>query len=72
MWMTIADAAEYLKVSKETMYRLVQHGFIPGSKLGNQWRFNREHIDEWLKEQGEQRWKATEPHSRMHVKRSAK
>lgn len=48
MWMTMEEIAEYLKVSKETIYKMAQKGQIPGSKVGNQWRFNRQVVDEWL------------------------
>jgi excisionase family DNA binding protein len=54
MWMTIDETAQYLKVSKETIYRLAQKGDIPASKLGNQWRFNRNTIDEWLSKKATQ------------------
>jgi excisionase family DNA binding protein len=50
MWMTIEEAAEHLKVSKETIYKMVQKGKIPASKIGNQWRFHKETIDQWLLE----------------------
>jgi excisionase family DNA binding protein len=53
MWMTLEETAVYLKVSKETLYRLVQQGKLPGSKLGCQWRFHRERLDEWLYSQGQ-------------------
>lgn len=49
MWMTMDEIAEYLKVSKETIYKMAQKGQLPGSKLGNQWRFNRQVVDEFLK-----------------------
>lgn len=48
MWLTIDEVAQYLKVSKETIYKLVQQSQIPASKLGNQWRFYRETVDAWL------------------------
>jgi len=48
MWMTIDEVAEYLKVSKETIYKMVQQRQLPGSKLGNQWRFKQETLDAWL------------------------
>lgn len=51
MWLTIEEIANYLKVSKETIYKMVQHDQIPASKLGSQWRFNRETVDDWLKAQ---------------------
>lgn len=49
MWMTMDEIADYLKVSKETIYKMAQKGQLPGSKLGNQWRFNRQVVDEFLK-----------------------
>ena len=47
--MTIEEVASYFKTSKYTIYRLIQRKEIPASKIGNQWRFKREDIDEWLK-----------------------
>ena len=48
--MTIAELAEYLKVSKSTLYKLVQEGKVPGQKVGRHWRFRKETIDHWLDE----------------------
>ena len=48
MWLTIDEIARHLKISKETIYKMVQQGQIPASKLGNQWRFNRKTVDTWL------------------------
>ncbi len=46
--LTIEELAAYLKVSKSTLYKLVQEGSVPGQKVGKHWRFRRETIDEWL------------------------
>ncbi len=48
--MTISDLAEYLQLSKSSLYKLVQCGKVPGQKVGKHWRFHREAIDEWLKQ----------------------
>lgn len=48
MWLTISETADYLKVSKETIYKLAQQNEIPSSKVGSQWRFNRKMLDQWL------------------------
>lgn len=48
MIMTIEELAEYLKISKETLYKMVQKNEIPASKIGNQWRFQKSKIDSWL------------------------
>lgn len=46
--LTIEELAAYLKVSKSTLYKLVQSGAVPGHKVGRHWRFRRETIDRWL------------------------
>ena len=46
--LTTAQLAEYLKVDKFTVYRLVTQKNIPAFKVGNQWRFNKDMIDAWL------------------------
>jgi excisionase family DNA binding protein len=46
--LTTEQVAQYLKVDKFTVYRLVTQKKIPAFKVGNQWRFNRKMIDAWL------------------------
>jgi excisionase family DNA binding protein len=47
--LTIDDLAEYLKISKSTLYKLAQEGALPGQKVGRHWRFHREAVDQWLR-----------------------
>ena len=47
--LTIEDLAEYLKISKSTLYKLAQRGELPGIKVGRHWRFHKNAVDEWLK-----------------------
>ena len=46
--LSVAQVAEYLNVDKFTIYRLVTDGQIPAFKVGNQWRFKRKMIENWL------------------------
>ena len=46
--LTLPEVADYLRVHPSTIYRLVKKGQIPALKIGSDWRFNRESIDEWL------------------------
>ncbi len=46
--LTTEQIARYLKVDKFTIYRLVSQKKIPAFKVGNQWRFKKKMIDEWL------------------------
>ncbi|MBW7905261.1 MAG: helix-turn-helix domain-containing protein [Phycisphaerae bacterium] len=46
--LTIQELAEYLKISRSTLYKLAQEGKVPGQKVGKHWRFRRAAIDLWL------------------------
>ena len=46
--MSIGELAEYLKISRSTLYKLVQEGRLPGQKIGKRWRFHKDAINEWL------------------------
>jgi excisionase family DNA binding protein len=48
--MGVKELARYLGVAEITVYRLVEKGELPGRKVGAQWRFSKEKIDEWLKQ----------------------
>lgn len=49
--MTLEELSVYLKLPKSTVYKLVQERRIPGQKLGKQWRFGKQAIDQWLNTQ---------------------
>ena len=48
-WLTLKEAAEYLKMGKSTVYKLVRESRIPAHKAGREWRFDAAELDEWLK-----------------------
>lgn len=48
-WLTIDELAAYIKMSRTKLYGMAQRGEVPASKIGNQWRFDREEIDQWMK-----------------------
>jgi excisionase family DNA binding protein len=48
--MTLEELASYLRVTKKTIYRLLERGHIPARKVGRQWRFDKASIDTWLRE----------------------
>ena len=47
--LTASEVANYLRVSLSTIYRLLKSGDLPAFRIGSDWRFNRVHIEEWLK-----------------------
>jgi PTS system nitrogen regulatory IIA component len=60
-WMTAKDVAEYLKLSSDLIYKLVQQGKIPVSKVGSRWRFKKEKIDQWMEDQEPSTPQGTQP-----------
>ena len=54
-YMTLREVAELLKLSEKTVYRLAQRKEIPAFKVGGSWRFMRSDIDNWARQQLEDR-----------------
>ena len=46
--LTLEQVAEYLNVDKFTVYRLLADKELPAFKVGNQWRFKRKLLENWL------------------------
>ena len=49
--MTTKEAAEYLGVSVDTIYRMARKGEIPHFKIRSLYRFQKEFLDEWKRQQ---------------------
>jgi len=46
--MTLQEVANYLRVDKRTVYRMVNSKEIPAFKVRNQWRFKSKDVDKWI------------------------
>jgi excisionase family DNA binding protein len=46
--LTVAEAADYLKIGINLTYRLVKSGEIPSRRLGRRWIIPGRLLDEWL------------------------
>lgn len=46
--MTPKEAAKYLGLHLITIYRLIKKGQLPGFKVGGQWRFKKDLLDDWI------------------------
>jgi len=47
--MTLEEVAEYLRVTKKTIYRLLERRAIPSTRVGHQWRFDKAAVEAWLR-----------------------
>jgi excisionase family DNA binding protein len=48
--MTLEEVADYLRVTRKTIYRLLDKRAIPSTRVGHQWRFARGSVDDWLRQ----------------------
>ena len=48
--LTIEEAASFLQIGKRSLYNLVKEGKVPGKKVLNKWRFERESLKAWVRE----------------------
>lgn len=45
----INEAAKFLKISKDTLYRLARRRQVPCKRLGGQYRFHSDVLDEFVR-----------------------
>lgn len=46
--MTPEEVADYLRLNRETVYRNLRRGQLPGIKIGSQWRVSRSSLNKAL------------------------
>ena len=51
--MNVEQAARYLGVSPDTLYKYLSEGKVPAFKLGNRWRFKKDLLDRWMEKKSE-------------------
>jgi excisionase family DNA binding protein len=47
--LTLEEVADFLQIHPSTVYRLLKNRRIPAFKVGSDWRFNQESIEQWVK-----------------------
>ncbi len=48
-FLTVAEVAAMMRVSKMTVYRLVHHGELPAVRVGRSFRVTEDDVDEYLR-----------------------
>jgi excisionase family DNA binding protein len=49
--MTLQEIADYLRVTRSTLHRMLKRNQIPAFRIGRHWRFNLEVINKWCASQ---------------------
>jgi excisionase family DNA binding protein len=48
-WLSVDEIAEYLGVSKDTVYAWLSKKQMPGHRVGRFWKFKRDEVDGWVR-----------------------
>jgi len=48
-WVSVEEIAEYLGVSKDTVYGWIAKKDMPAHKVGRLWKFKTDEIDDWVR-----------------------
>jgi excisionase family DNA binding protein len=51
-WLSVDEIAEYLGISKDTVYTWVNERGMPGHKVGRLWKFQQSEVEEWVRAGG--------------------
>ena len=46
--LTVREVSRYLRVHPSTIYRMLKQNQLPAFRVGSDWRFTVEAIDQWL------------------------
>jgi excisionase family DNA binding protein len=49
--LTVSDLSEYLQIHRTTIYRMLKEGRLPAFRVGSDWRFSLDAIEQWQREQ---------------------
>ena len=48
-WLSLEEAADYLKMGKTSLYAAAREGRLPARKVGKKWVFEKQKLDAWLR-----------------------
>lgn len=51
-WLSVEEIAEYLGVSKDTVYAWISKRNMPAHRIGRLWKFQAAEVDEWVRSGG--------------------
>ena len=58
-WVAVEDVARHLGVTRDSVYRWIEHKKMPAHKMGRLWKFKLSEVDEWVREGGAAQEEAT-------------
>ncbi|MDD4272681.1 MAG: helix-turn-helix domain-containing protein [Desulfobacter postgatei] len=49
-WLSVEEIAQYLGVSKDTVYTWINKKKMPAHKVGRLWKFKKDEVDIWVRD----------------------
>lgn len=54
-WVSVEEVAKHLGVTKDSVYRWIDHRDLPAHKIGRLWKFKLSEVDNWVVAAGAER-----------------
>jgi len=51
-WLSVEEIAQYLGVSKDTVYAWISKRGMPAHRIGRLWKFKTDEVDGWVRSGG--------------------
>ena len=51
-WLSVQEVAAHLGVSRETVYAWIKNKAMPAHRVGRHWKFKKEEVDQWVRNDG--------------------
>lgn len=48
-WLSVDEIAEHLGIKRDTIYKWISQRGMPAHKLGRLWKFQRDDVDQWVR-----------------------
>lgn len=51
-WLSVDEIAVYLGIKRDTVYKWISEKNMPAHRIGRLWKFNKQEVDEWVRNGG--------------------
>jgi len=50
-WLSVGEIAAYLGIKRDTVYKWIKRRELPAHKVGRLWKFQKNEIDDWVRQE---------------------
>lgn len=51
-WLSVDEIGDYLGIKRDTVYQWISEKGMPAHKTGRLWKFKKDEVDTWVREDG--------------------